>query len=173
MTIPRHGHTDVERLRVARAFDTARATTVGIELGVWAGRGDWAACSQEHRDQAGYRALTGIDALIGRLVSFRAELNAEVAAEYIELRKRPDAPDIGELTGRLLDVARHVPVGGRLPMPQSRWRDTTGEDGEVVVADYRQGHVVVTGDALPGETTIHPSQFGCRYIAITEKNSET
>jgi hypothetical protein len=107
-----------------------------------------------------------VDSVLGEIGE---QLAAQVAGQpqYIELRVRPDAPDIDELMGRLLEVVQHLPVGGRLPMPRSRWRDTTGTDGVVTVADYRDGHVVVTGLALPDGGTIHPSQFGSRYIETT------
>lgn len=51
---------------------------VGMPLGMWAGRGDYATFSQATRDKAGQRALNALDASITELTAFRAALAAAV-----------------------------------------------------------------------------------------------
>lgn len=65
-----------ERLAIGRAHQSAAwtTTTVGMALGMWAGRGDWAALSETARAQAGNRALTELDEAIGQLGDVRARL---------------------------------------------------------------------------------------------------
>lgn len=66
---------DDQRLELARKFERASiASGVGISLGVWAGRGDWASMSETARNKSGHRALTELDALIAQLTDFRREL---------------------------------------------------------------------------------------------------
>lgn len=84
------------RLNLARAYETASASTIGIELGVWAGRGDWVTCSREHREQAGRRALADLDAQIARLTAFREKLAAEVAPKPADVK--PVAVEYGVFT---------------------------------------------------------------------------
>jgi hypothetical protein len=65
---------------LAREFERLSQTfDVGLSLGTWAGRGDWAKWSQVYRTNSGQRALTELDALIARLTEFRGRLAAEVA----------------------------------------------------------------------------------------------
>jgi hypothetical protein len=74
-----------QRLALARKFETVSSTSgVGLSLGVWAGRGDWAATSAAHRDREGRRALAELDQLIANLTEFRRQLAAVV---------EPDEPD--------------------------------------------------------------------------------
>ena len=83
--------TSDERLALAREFEKRSLTSgVGLALGVWAGRGDWAAISAAHRDREGRRALTELDALIARLTAFRQQLADAVGpAEDQEVSQHP------------------------------------------------------------------------------------
>lgn len=67
-----------DRVVIARAFGTASLTGAGMALGMWAGRGDWEALSQQSRDDAGRRALGDVDLLIYNLRTFRQQLAAAV-----------------------------------------------------------------------------------------------
>lgn len=72
------------RLHLSREFESlssAVALNVGLSLGVWAGRGDWAGCAQAHKDREGHRALAELDARLARLAAFREQLAAEVTGE--------------------------------------------------------------------------------------------
>jgi hypothetical protein len=72
------------RLALVKAYERiGRSNTVGLGLGVWAGRGAWASTSAAYRDSEGRRALTNLDALIARLTEFRQQLAAALP---------PDAP---------------------------------------------------------------------------------
>lgn len=71
--------TDDKRLELARRFERASfASGVGVSLGVWAGRGDWASMSESARNNSGHRALTELDQLLAQLTDFRQELAAAV-----------------------------------------------------------------------------------------------
>lgn len=86
--LARHGHTDVDRLRIATEFDSAVANGVGMSLGAWAGRGDWARTSDDFRTSAGRRALTEIEELIYRLTVYRAGLACAVFGDDLPPRGR-------------------------------------------------------------------------------------
>lgn len=92
----------VDRLAVARAFDKAIINGVGMSLGRWAGRGDWAKCSQESRDRAGQEALDEVDWLIKNLTEFRqqlAEATRPVREAAIEKRRAEVAEVLANATG--------------------------------------------------------------------------
>lgn len=57
-----------------------QASAVGMPLGMWAGRGDYAKFSEESRDNAGQRALTELDNAISLLGNAR-QLLADTLAE--------------------------------------------------------------------------------------------
>lgn len=80
-TIPGNDRSPIspDRLALARAFDMASSNGVGMSLGVWAGRGDWATCSQASRDEAGQDALAKLDELITNLNQYRQRLADAVA----------------------------------------------------------------------------------------------
>lgn len=50
------------------------AGAVGMPLGMWAGRGDYASLSQERRNQAGVRALGRLDTALANLTAVREKL---------------------------------------------------------------------------------------------------
>jgi len=71
-----------DRLTLCRqqTYMAAAVSTLGIGLGVWAGRGDWAALSDAAREQAGVRALHELDAVLVDLAAFRDRLASVVLA---------------------------------------------------------------------------------------------
>jgi hypothetical protein len=72
----------VTRRDLALEFERlSYSSGVGLLLGVWAGRGDYASFSQEHRAREGHRALTELDDQIARLSAFRQRLNGVLTAE--------------------------------------------------------------------------------------------
>lgn len=74
--------TDAERLAIATAFSNASITTgVSLALGAWAGRGNWAALTQQARDRHGAHALAELDTLIGDLTAFRRQLADALGGE--------------------------------------------------------------------------------------------
>lgn len=72
------------RLDLALEFERLSNVGVGLSLGVWAGRGDWASMSQGYRDQHGQRSLTKLDDHIARLTEFRERLAAAVAGDLVD-----------------------------------------------------------------------------------------
>lgn len=74
---------DDPRRAIGHEHDLAAdaASAVGLPLGVWAGRGDWAGYSADFRDEAGRRALAELDAAIAGLVVVRDKLAHAVSAD--------------------------------------------------------------------------------------------
>jgi hypothetical protein len=84
--------TEAARLALAREFEKMTATPgVGLSLGVWAGRGDWASMPQTSKGEAGRRALTELDGLIERLAEFRGRLG-----EVVDRDGLPSTPATAE-----------------------------------------------------------------------------
>ncbi|MFC9434004.1 hypothetical protein [Nocardia sp. NPDC057030] len=73
-----------ERLAIARDLERAAssASVVGMDLGAWAARGDWATLSENSRTHAGQRALIGLDAALNQLRVVREHLVATLAAQH-------------------------------------------------------------------------------------------
>jgi hypothetical protein len=69
---------DRQALAHEHALISTDVSSVGMPLGMWAGRGDYATFSDAARDRAGRRALDELDAAITRLTEFRAKLAAAV-----------------------------------------------------------------------------------------------
>lgn len=71
---------DRARLDVCNAHSRAELSVrlPGMALGMWAGRGDYASCSEESRDESGRHALVTLDAGIAELVAVREQLAAAV-----------------------------------------------------------------------------------------------
>lgn len=74
--------TNQDRLALCRqqTYMAATVSTLGIRLGMWAGRGDWASLSDAARDQAGVRALHELDCALVDLAAFRDRLASVVLA---------------------------------------------------------------------------------------------
>ncbi|MGW5924236.1 hypothetical protein ACWFPY_35030 [Nocardia fluminea] len=72
----------LKRTEVARDVERAAQSigSVGIPLGQWTARGDWATFSEESRALAGTRALEMVDTALAELTTARALLTAAVAA---------------------------------------------------------------------------------------------
>ena len=71
------------RTEVAREVESAAQSvgSVGISLGQWTARGDWATVSEEARALAGTRALELLDTALAELTAARARLAAAVATD--------------------------------------------------------------------------------------------
>ncbi|WP_280246693.1 MULTISPECIES: hypothetical protein [Nocardia] len=78
-----------ERLEIAHALERAAfsASAVGMQLGAWAARGDWATLTEEGRTRAGERALADLDAALAELAVVRERLAAAVAANNRQQRE--------------------------------------------------------------------------------------
>ncbi|WP_280186777.1 MULTISPECIES: hypothetical protein [Nocardia] len=83
-----------DRLEIARALERAAfsASAVGMQLGAWAARGDWATLTEEGRTRAGERALTDLDAALDQLAAVRERL-ATTLAQQKDDRPHPAGPD--------------------------------------------------------------------------------
>ncbi|MFC9472728.1 hypothetical protein ACFTS5_11080 [Nocardia sp. NPDC056952] len=71
------------RTEVAREVGRAAQSvgSVGIPLGQWTARGDWATLSEEARALAGTRALELLDTALAELTTARARLADTVATD--------------------------------------------------------------------------------------------
>ncbi|WP_280216660.1 hypothetical protein [Nocardia neocaledoniensis] len=73
----------IDRLQIASAHERAafRINAVGMLLGHWAARGDWAAATEESRTRSGADALAALDAELAAMTEIRNRLAAAVATD--------------------------------------------------------------------------------------------
>lgn len=66
-----------------RVYRTHRKAAIGIDavsmdLGKWAGNGDWSKWPRDARDRAGHRALAELDAALSEMQQVRDDLAATI-----------------------------------------------------------------------------------------------
>lgn len=72
----------VDRLEIVSAHERAAfsISAVGMPLGHWAARGDWAASTEASRTRSGADALATLDTALAKMTDVRNRLAAAVAA---------------------------------------------------------------------------------------------